>query len=297
MKIFAIITATILTIFGLNSAPVKDFQGRNEKSVLDMYSERDLSNCSLYAGGWSNFGYWEKGHSTPMSYKERESSEENMYRYILDHLFLTDEDRILELGSGRGLGASLIEQEYSYANYLGLDICTNQVKNAKKEHQDLLKKTKKINFKVGQAEKMPLDNESFQKIFSVDAAQHFYPFENFAQESYRVLKQDGKVVISSTFATSDGAVEKAKQNLQTVKEGINRMISIDEAKKHLQNQGFKDVHIEPIGSYVFSGFDQWISQQEDFKDSWRRAWYTSYQDALIDYYVISATKPVEVTIG
>lgn len=58
----------------------------------------------------------------------------------------------------------------------------------------------------------------------------------------------------------------------------------------LDKVGFKNIKIESIGKNVWHGFDKWISQQSEFKNTWNRNWYKAYQNNLIDYYEITAEK-------
>lgn len=46
-------------------------------------------------------------------------------------------------------------------------------------------------------DKFPFDNESFDVIFAGEIIEHIYKTENFLRECYRILKQNGEIIIST----------------------------------------------------------------------------------------------------
>jgi len=236
---------------------------------------------------FSNFGYWEHIDFTKIRAAERIESQKNLYRYALDHLELYDDDKVLEIGSGRGLAAQIIHDEYVADKYVGLDASASKTETAKKINYKLLESEKTYKYLVGRAENMPFDNGSFSRIFSVESAKHFYPFERFVSESERILKQNGKIVIASIFAQNNDSINSLKELQSSI-------TSIDKAHKALKAKGFVDIHIEPIGQYVFEGFDKWSKSSNEYKNHPMKIWKKAYDERLIDYYVISAYKPVEL---
>jgi len=254
-------------------------------SILGKDGENFKQNVLSTENSFSNFGYWEHIDLTKIRAEERIESQKNLYRYVLDHLELYDDDKVLEVGSGRGLSAQIIHDEYTADKYVGLDASASKTENAKKLNQKLLESEKTYKYLVGRAENLPFDNASFTRVFSVEAAKHFYPFERFVSESERVLKQNGKIVIASIFA-------KNNDDSNSLKDLQSSITSIDAVHKALKAKGFVDIHIEPIGQYVFEGFDKWSKNSDEYKNHPVKLWKKAYDDGLINYYVISAYKPV-----
>lgn len=256
-----------------------------------MYDDYDLSKWSLFSGGFINFGYWEKiKKDQPISESQRTESEKNLYRHVAKKIGISKEDKVLEVACGLGLGSSLILSEFSPTEIKAIDISNTQIERAKTLNQKIIKKSKKLDFQIGKAEKIPFQDQSFEKVFSIEAVQHFSSVESFIKESYRILKPKGKIAVATFFATDKDAQKKASLLIKTVNDGIDHLIPISDVRKMLEDAGFKNIKIESIGKNVWQGFDKWVSQQSEFKDTWNRNWYTAYQDNLVDYYEITAEK-------
>jgi cyclopropane fatty-acyl-phospholipid synthase-like methyltransferase len=74
-------------------------------------------------------------------------------------------------------------------------------------------------------------DETFSKIFSVEAAQYFPSMDDFAKEAYRILKKSGKLIITAHFATTKENHTKLAELLPSVKEEIDLIPPIDSVKK------------------------------------------------------------------
>ena len=80
---------TVKTILDLNKT---DYSLEKEFSNIEtMYGSADLSTCSLFAGGYINFGYWKNINLLKkISESERILSEKNLYNFQLtEQLFKT----------------------------------------------------------------------------------------------------------------------------------------------------------------------------------------------------------------
>ncbi|PIS01728.1 MAG: hypothetical protein COT84_00810 [Chlamydiae bacterium CG10_big_fil_rev_8_21_14_0_10_35_9] len=106
--------------------------------------------------------------------------------------------------------------------------------------------------------------QSATKIFVVDEPKNFHPFEDFIKDTYKALKPNGRIAFATILA------KKAND--------LNIVIA-DDVKTQMKNTGFKDIHFEPLGKYVFQG-------------SSGVKWQKHYQEDLIDFYLVVADKPV-----
>ncbi len=283
--------ATIAYLFYFPSITTTQFKGREERSVAEMYDHDDLSACSLFAGNFINFGFWELPVKEGMiSVDQRIESEKNLYRKVVKKLKVIEGEKLLEIACGQGVGSVLVLKEFNPKEMHGIDISKAQISRAKKINSEAIQKNQnKIFFQEGSAENIPYASNSFEKIFSVEAAQHFESLEKFAKEASRVLKPGGRLAIAGFFGTSDKSHDSLSAMIQTIKRGIDKATSIYKLEEILKANGFKNVIIESIGKNVWYGFDQWTAQG-DFKESWTRNWYKGYRRGLIDYYLITAEK-------
>jgi ubiquinone/menaquinone biosynthesis C-methylase UbiE len=93
---------------------------------------------------------------------------------------------VLEVGSGRGGGASFIKRYLKPSRMIGVDLSKNAVKLSAEMHR-----VEGLEFRVGDAENLPFDARSVDAVINVESS-HCYPsFKRFLLEVRRVLKPGG----------------------------------------------------------------------------------------------------------
>lgn len=254
---------------------------------------------------YTNFGYW-KGLNFPETIKnigDRIASQRQLYELIHDSLNIHPNDRILEVGCGKGYGVkNLCERGFQC---LGVDATIDQIKSCHSRHLKF-----KDRFIIGRAEALPFENASFDILYSVEAAQHFPHFEIFCREAARILKSKGQLSLTTFFLNNEdkrGAIEKI---IPPTVEGTDNIISIDFALDCLQKADFSNLSVEKIGEYVFPQFARWqeivihelgYPKPPKEKTKWFRyysmddtdvphPWMEAYQKGFLDYYVIRCCK-------
>lgn len=99
-------------------------------------------------------------------------------------------DLVLDLGCGEGFLISLIPDLTE--KIVGLDISKIALNRAR----EILKDKKKVELRWGNAEELNLPNESFDKIICSEMLEHTPQPRKVMEEIYRVLKNNGLLVIS-----------------------------------------------------------------------------------------------------
>ena len=95
--------------------------------------------------------------------------------------------RVLEVSCGHGGGASFFARTYAPAEYVGLDLNAEAIRHCQARHQ-----VAGLAFEVGDAQKLPFADGSFDVVMNVEAS-HCYPdFPGFVDEVARVLKPGGR---------------------------------------------------------------------------------------------------------
>lgn len=275
-----------------------DYSSKSYTTVKSMYGDDDLSSCPLFKGGYINFGYWKRVDISPshqLTDDDRITSEQDLYLEVFKSAELGEEDVVLEVGSGLGFGCVLAAREKQVGKMVGLDLSADQLARAKKIHGDELEKFPQIGFLQGSAQDMPIPDQTFTKVISVEAAQHFPKVSEFLSESLRVLQPEGTLVITTFFATSESSLAQLKELIPTIRDDIDKVVSIKEISSQLTQLGFENIEYKSIGSQVWYGFDKWIAQSE-MKDTWNVNWMKAYKGNLVDYYVIAAKKPAQTEI-
>ncbi len=125
-----------------------------------------------------------------------------LYDHAISKVDLYYKD-ILEVGSGRGGGASYINRYYSPKTYTGLESVNNLINFCNSYYDE-----PGLSFIKGIEENLPFKKESFDLVINIGSARFYHDLPKFCNEVYRVLRKD------STFIFAD-IIEKRK--LETVK--------------------------------------------------------------------------------
>lgn len=95
--------------------------------------------------------------------------------------------RVLEVSCGHGGGASYFARAHGPAEYVGLDLNPEAIRHCETRHR-----TPGLRFMVGDAQRLPYPDGSFDIVMNVEAS-HCYPdFPGFVDEVARVLKPGGR---------------------------------------------------------------------------------------------------------
>ena len=95
--------------------------------------------------------------------------------------------RVLEVGSGRGGGASYVKRYLAPAEMHGLDLSAGAVEFCRKNHGHV----EGLRFHQGDAENLPFDSESVDAVVNVESSHCYRSMPDFLSEVYRVLKPGG----------------------------------------------------------------------------------------------------------
>lgn len=118
-----------------------------------------------------------------------ENTIEHLHRYAIAQEYIKDKV-VLDIACGEGYGTNLLS---SYAkDIIGVDISSETVEAAKEKY-----KKNNLNFKVGSATQIPLEDKKVDVVVSFETIEHLRDHETMLQEFKRVLKEDGILIISS----------------------------------------------------------------------------------------------------
>jgi MPBQ/MSBQ methyltransferase len=266
-----------------------DYKNKNPQSVGQMYSGADLSKLPIFQGGFINFGYWPNPFfdDRKITIAERIACSKEMYRVMGDLLGILQNQNILEVGCGLGYGSAFLSQEYKPKLVVGLDISPEQIARAKKYQVSGILDGK-LRFALGEAESLPFLDNSFDYIVSVEAAQHFESIDLFSKEASRILKPDGKFVMTSFFPKSKEGV-RALNAIVPDYHIHGSQSTVDEVKEKISAH-MGNVKITSIGENVWHGFSKWLDQI-GYESQWSKIWPALYKKDLVDYVIYQADAP------
>ena len=108
----------------------------------------------------------------------------------LQILDLSEDSNLLDVGCGTGIFLEILEKKYPYTKFSGLD--PNQAMLAKASE----KLSSKVHLKIGNADSIPYDSQSFDWVVLSNCFGHINDQETALFEAHRVLRKRGKIIIT-----------------------------------------------------------------------------------------------------
>jgi ubiquinone/menaquinone biosynthesis C-methylase UbiE len=217
-----------------------------------------------------NYGYAsENGEFSSLSLKPEDVADKysiQLYHHVAGQYDLKDKD-ILEVGSGRGGGASFLTRYFSPKSYTGLDISEKTTEFCNTRHN-----VPGLKFITGYAENLPFEDSRFDAVVNVESARCYGDIPKFFTEVYRVLKPEGKFLFADMIKPEDIetinlGLEKAGFTVskkKNIRENVVRALKLDseyrkdnihrKAPKFLHKSFYQFAGVE--GSERFDAFDK-----------------------------------------
>jgi SAM-dependent methyltransferase len=117
-----------------------------------------------------------------------------LYRHLLDGTDLRAK-RVLEVSCGRGGGAAELAMAHAPAEFVGVDISTQNLEIARRGFAHLTN----LRFEVGRAEALPFDGGTFDAVVNVEASHLYDDPARFFAEAFRVLRPRGQFFYADLF--------------------------------------------------------------------------------------------------
>jgi ubiquinone/menaquinone biosynthesis C-methylase UbiE len=178
-----------------------------------------------------NYGY---AHLTPEEAPtEQEDSESpdrhaiQMYRHVTRAVNLHG-FRVLEVGCGRGGGASYTMRRFAPKSLTGLDFSENAIRLCKKNHG-----MEGLTFLVGDAEKLPFSDETFDAVLSVESSHCYGSMPDFFASVRRVLRPHGHLLLAD----------------------FRSCLGLDELRRYIFQSGLKLIEEKNITANVLRSLD------------------------------------------
>jgi cyclopropane fatty-acyl-phospholipid synthase-like methyltransferase len=262
-----------------------------ENIVKNLYGKDDLGENRAFGCGYINFGYWKNINykdTKNLTESNRRRASEDLYKIVFENLDVQTQDKVLEIGCGRGYGAVYLIKHYPLYTLTAIDLTPDQIARARILHKSDLDKIPTLSFEVGSAHSIPKSDRSYTKIYSVEAMQHFHSIADFAKEAARLLQPNGKLVIAAHMPTSVESYQIVKSRIHVVANFEDRSTPITEVRKALKANGFREDKVQSIGKHVFEGSDAWRGKIND--EAWTRDFVRLFREGHLDYYVLVYTK-------
>ncbi len=234
---------------------------RNERDVINLYNSFSRLMQIISGGNMLNFGYWNDKTQNPLEAQHALSD------MIGEFASLDKARKLIDVGSGYSAPALQWGSQYNLLEILCLNINLQQLRiaiafnsNSKTKDYPVASfqgnKLKNNNiFHINATSTMlPLKNDSVDRIIAFESAQHFKPLSRFIQESNRVLKRSGLLVIAmpvlknvSHFASLPSFLKLGILSVTWASEHYK----LEFVKSMINSHGFQIEDTKHIGSSVY----------------------------------------------
>lgn len=180
--------------FGIPVIPIRNKNRMKElyEFLANQYPEVDLT--------FMNYGYaeWNPDEKAMefLAGKETHRHAIQMYRHVLGDVSLDQRD-VLEIGSGRGGGASYLIRTQNPRTMVGMDLSRSAIQLSRKNH-----KIPKLYFVAGDAETLPFLDESFDVILNIESCHGYDSLSGFLSGVFRLLRPNGYFLLADFRATA-----------------------------------------------------------------------------------------------
>ena len=155
-----------------------------------------------------NYGYQGLNGDPKLELKKEDESDRyciQLYDHVVNKADLKGKD-VIEVGSGRGGGASYISRYFKPLKYTALDISAGVIKFCNDYH-----KVDGLSFVKGFAENLPFANSSADFLVNVESARCYSSLDKFFSEVHRVLRPEGEFLFADMI--KDGEVAEVEEKL------------------------------------------------------------------------------------
>ena len=154
---------------------------------------------------------------------------------------LKEGETVLDLGSGGGIDAFLAAKKVGETgNVIGVDMTKEMVQKAKTNAQK--HDYKNVEFRLGEIENLPVDDNSVDVIISNCVINLSPNKEKVFSEAYRVLKPNGRILISDIVTEGD-LPEEIKKNISAWTSCVSGALEKSQYLDLIKEAGFKSVDI------------------------------------------------------
>lgn len=141
-----------------------------------------------------HWGYWDDPAAVDGSSDDFRRAAEEMTRRICDMAGIGDGQRVLDVGCGFGGTLASLDERFHGMSLVGLNYDGRQLARAREQVRP--RAGNELRWVEGDACDMPLEDGSFDVVVAIESACHFASRECFFREARRLLRPEGRMVVS-----------------------------------------------------------------------------------------------------
>ena len=211
----------------------------NQETVLN-YFDNAMPIYQLYSKNHLHFGIWNR------TTESKEESLLNLTKFVCKLLDIQPGDRILDAGCGVGGSSNYIASTYGVST-IGINISRLQLHKARQLAHHM-KNRSLIKYYQQDYTKTFFPASSFTKIFGIESICHTPDKGKFLDEAYRLLKNEGKLVVADGFRKREDLNEMEKTLLRRFFKGwaVPNLETFDSFRQKLRSSQFSNINCHDI---------------------------------------------------
>lgn len=242
---------------------------RGENDVVNLYNYLSGLMQASTGGNFLNFGYWDNTTKNPID------AQTNLCDIVANMIHLEEATHVLDVGSGFSEPAFFWKKKYPAVSITCININSNQLKSANNQAR-----ANGINLLNSTAVKIPISDESCDRVIALESAQHFKPIHHFISEAKRILKKDGEVILAVPVLAKPSKMSITKIGILKFT-WSSEHYDIQTVKKTIQDVGFKITEIRFIGENVYLPLADYYMKNRQFLRSEILKRYPSYVEKIL----------------
>jgi len=201
-----------------------------------------------------------------------------LYHHVVNQINLADQE-VIEVGCGRGGGASYVSRYFKPKSYIGIDISHKVIDFCNKFHR-----VHGLRFINGDAENIPIENNSVDAVVNIESARCYGNLSKFFEEVHRILRPDGHFLFADVVRKHE--MNELKKNLlrtgfnivseNNITANVARSLELDHERRYRLIRKL-------VPRLLYGGFREFAGLKESAR-------YRSLSSGSMEYWSFTLTK-------
>jgi len=249
---------------------------RNEKDVINLYNSLSPVMQVATGGAMLNFGYWTGEIQEPIH------AQNNLCDFFGKLSELETAKTAVDVGSGLSAPAIFWRDLYEKLDLYCININYDQLRFSGPETR--------LAFINSTSTKLPLADNSVDRVIALESSQHFKPLGDFISESRRILKKDGIFALALPVTLPAASLK----NLGILKfTWSSEHYGTDLIKKLILSSGFTITDSLLIGDKVYDPLSDYYSKNRESLKKLIKQQYPSFVEKILFKSMLKMKKASE----